>query len=192
MARFRVSILMADLFQGVRSGVELRRAPAEVRRQRCHILPVDDPIAVDILRATVARAAEVARHLQQIGVVHGPVTVHVRRARALKARVEVHEQNRQIRDEHVAVAVEIPLAGRIKGAEDLVALLPPRLVPGAPTMTLAKPSPLTSPAPETLKPAESPGSMPLMTKPRCRRLRPAPPVSRRPEPRRPELELDRH
>ena len=54
-------------------------ARPEVRDDRNHVLPVHDTVAVDVLRAAVARA-EVAENPKEIRLVHDAVTVHVPRA----------------------------------------------------------------------------------------------------------------
>ena len=51
-----------------REELRLRTRP-EVRRHRRHVLAIDDPVAVDILRAAVARA-KVADDLPEVGSVH--------------------------------------------------------------------------------------------------------------------------
>ncbi len=59
--------------------VRLRARP-EVGGHRRHVLAIDDPVAVDILRAAVARA-QVAEHLADILPIDDAVTVHVPHAR---------------------------------------------------------------------------------------------------------------
>ncbi len=74
--------MIARLSNGTARGQRLigSRACPEVRRHRRHVLTIDDPVAVDILRAAVARAL-VADDLPEVRSVNRAVTVHVPHAR---------------------------------------------------------------------------------------------------------------
>ena len=93
----------------------LRTRP-EVPRHRRHVLAIDDPVTVDILRAAVARAL-VADHLLEIVVVDEPVTVDVPDTFTTRARAEVGDQRQQIRHAHDAVAIEVCLAVSVAWSE---------------------------------------------------------------------------
>ncbi len=66
-ASLRGRVFRADVEPRAWTAAEPLRARPEVRDHRHRVVDIDDTVAVDILRAAVARAAELAENLQQIG-----------------------------------------------------------------------------------------------------------------------------